>query len=178
MSEADGVIVGRKLPRIHSVAYHARCEVDVSWSGVTRDGMSEIVDLAPLIFRLKFYAPLRDDESLRRTVHLVNDGTALAWGDNDDIDMAAVSVLRLAEDVMSAADFTAFMKRHGFTFERVAAELGISKRLAGYYAAGRTVPRPIAMACELVDLKASIDTRSEDSVFRPSHAGRRTVVAG
>lgn len=178
MSAADTIVVGRKLPRIRSVVHHARYEVEVSWSGTTRDGATEVVDLAPLIFRLRFYAPLRDDESLRRAVHVVNDGTALAWGETDDIDMAAVSVLRLAEDIMSAADFTAFMRRHGFTFERIAAELGISKRLAGYYAAGRAIPRPIAMACELIDLKASTDLRSADGGSHPSRAGRETVVVG
>ena len=54
---------------------------------------------------------------------------------------------------MTAADVSAFMNRHGFTFDRVAAELGIGKRLAGYDAAGRSVPRAIAMACELMDLQ-------------------------
>ena len=82
----------------------------------------------------------------------IDDGTAIAWGDGE-VDMAATFVLDLAEQSMTAADVSGFLKRHGFTFDRVAAELGISKRLAGYCAAGRIVPRSIAMACELMDLQ-------------------------
>ena len=154
MSATDTTIVGRKLPRMRSVSFHGGYEVAVTWNEMTRDGSTETVDLAPLIFRLKFYAPLRDNRDLLTSVHPINGGSALAWGEADDIDMAASSVLRLAEEVMTAADFSAFMKRHRFTFDRAAAELGISKRLAGYYAAGRPVPRAIAMACELIDFKA------------------------
>ena len=177
MSVTDPIAVGRKLPRIRSVHYHSGYEVAISWSDATREGITDIVDLAPLLFRLKFYAPLRDDEALRRTVHMINGGSALAWGKDDEIDMAAGSVLRLAEEVMTAADFAAFMKRHAFTFERVAAELGISKRLAAYYAAGRPVPRPIAMACELIDLKAQVASSQAASEPSPARTEDRTAAA-
>ena len=152
MSATDVVTAGQALPRIRSVSFHSGYEVAVTWDAATRDGRTDVVDLAPLIFRMTFYAPLRDDRRLLATVHAIDEGTAIAWGDGE-VDMAATSVLDLAEQAMTAADFSGFMKRHGFTFDRVAAELGISKRLAGYYAAGRIVPRSIAMACELMDLQ-------------------------
>ena len=156
MSATDVVIVGQALPRIRSVIFQSGYDVAVTWDAATRDGQTDVVDLAPLIFRMTFYAPLRDDRRLMATVHAIDEGTAIAWGDGE-VDMAATSVLDLAEQSMTAADFSGFMKRHGFTFDRVAAELGISKRLAGYYAAGRSVPRSIAMACELMDLQARRD---------------------
>ena len=152
MSATDVVTVGQALPRIRSVSFNDGYEVAVTWDAATRDGRTDAVDLAPLIFRLKFYAPLRDDRRLMATVRAIDEGTAIAWGDGD-VDMAATSVLDLAEESMTAADFSEFMTRHGFTFDRIAAELGISKRLAGYYAAGRSVPRYIALACALMDLQ-------------------------
>ena len=152
MSATDVVTVGKALPRIRSVSFNDGYEVAVTWDAATRDGRTDAVDLAPLIFRLKFYAPLRDDRRLMATIRAIDEGTAIAWGDGD-VDMAATSVLDLAEESMTAADFSEFMTRHGFTFDRIAAELGISKRLAGYYAAGRSVPRYIALACALMDLQ-------------------------
>ncbi len=150
MSETDLVTIGKALPRIRSVSFHNGYEIDVTWDDATRDGASDIVDLAPLLFRLRFYAPLRDDRKLMSTVHVIDEGTAIAWG-NEDVDMAAGSVLNLAEESMSSADFSAFMKRHKFTFDRAAAELGISKRLAAYYASSRSVPRYICLACQAID---------------------------
>lgn len=156
MSATDLVTIGQALPRIRSVSFHNGYEVTVAWDAATRGGGTEVVDLAPLIFRMTFYTPLRDDRRLMATVHAIDEGTAIAWGDGE-VDMAATSVLTLAEQSMTAADFSGFMERHGFTFDRVAAELGISKRLAAYYAAGRSVPRSIAMACKLMDLEVQRD---------------------
>ncbi len=103
MSAAETVIVGQRLPRIRSIDHRAGYEVAVSWDDVTRDGATDIVDLSPLVFRLKFYAPLRDDEALRRSVHVLHGGAAIAWGETDEVDMAAISVLRLAEEAQPAS---------------------------------------------------------------------------
>lgn len=154
MSVIDNAVVGRKLPRLRAVSFHSGYQVAVKWDHATRSGSLDIVDLAPLLFRLKFYAPLRENPVLLSTVHVINEGSAIAWGGDDELDMAATSVLRLAEEVMTAADFGAFMKRHDFTFGRVAAELGISPRLAAYYAKERAVPRYIALACDCIDTKS------------------------
>ena len=150
MSATEIVTVGRSLPRLRSVEARQGDAVSVTWDAASRGGMTEVVDLAPLMFRLKFYAPLRDDQALRDSVHLIDDGTALAWGD-DTVDMAATSVLDLAEESMETADFAAFMRRHSFTLDRVAAELGISSRLAAHYAQGAVFPRYIALACRQID---------------------------
>ena len=155
MSEIDNAVVGNKLPRLCAVSFHSGYEIEVKWNDATRNGCLDVVDLAPLLFRMKFYAPLRENSALLNTVHIINDGSAIAWGADDELDMAATSVLRLAQEMMTPADFGAFMKRHDFTFGRVAAELGISPRLAAYYAKERSVPRYIALACHCIDLQSA-----------------------
>ena len=102
MSAAETVIVGQRLPRIRSIDHRAGYEVAVSWDDATRDGATDIVDLSPLVFRLKFCAPLRDDGALRRNVHVLHGGAAIAWGETDEVGMAAISVLQLAEKVQPA----------------------------------------------------------------------------
>ena len=148
MSENDTIEVGEALPTIVSVTAHDRWTLSVTFA----DGNRRLVDLAPVIFRYKFYRPLRDNPSLFKTVHVVDHGSAIAWGD-DEIDMDASTVFRLAEEAMEPSDFTAFLKRHRMTYEAAAAQLGISRRLVGYYASERQVPRYIALACAYLDQK-------------------------
>ena len=82
---------------------------------------------------------------------MADHGSAIAWGASDDIDMAATSVRRLSAETMTPHDFKAFMQRQGYTLDGVAAELGISRRLAAYYAKERDVPRYIALACRYLE---------------------------
>ncbi len=166
MSEIDNAVVGKKLPRLRAVSFHSGYELEVKWDDATRNGGLDVVDLAPLLFRMKFYAPLRENSALLNTVHIINDGSAIAWGADDELDMATTSILRLAEEAMTPADFTAFMKRHDFTFGRVAAELGISPRLAAYYAKERSVPRYIALACHCIDMNGGGIIRGQDAPGR------------
>ena len=162
MSANDATVVGEPLPRIAQVSAEGGFVVGVTWESPTRPGRHDSVDLAPLVFGLKFYAPLRGDGELFDHVKVVQGGYAIAWGDDEAIDMAATSVLRLAEEIMMPQDFAAFMKRHRFTLDSAAAELGISRRLAAYYAKERVAPRYIALACECLDLKAS--RRATDAI--------------
>ena len=152
MSETDIVIVDRVLPRLKSVAPCDKHTIDVAWSAGDRCNTRSLVDLSPLIYEMRAYAPLRDDRDLFETIHLVRHGSAVAWGANDEIDMAATSVERLAAQTMTPQDFKAFLERHKFTFDRAAAELGLSRRLVAYYASERTVPRTVALACNYIDL--------------------------
>ena len=171
MSGNDILRIGEALPRIRAVSSRDGYEIAVMWDDATRGGALDVVDLAPLLFRLKFYAPLRDDPHLRTTVHLVDEGTAIAWGDGE-VDMAATSVLDLAEEVRSPADLGAFARRHGFTLARLAAELGISERLAAHYAGGGTIPRYIDLACRFIDLEArsAAAVQGEPSQAQPADA--------
>jgi hypothetical protein len=147
MSETDVIGVGEPLPLIESVTAQHNWMVTVIWAG----GRRQLVDLAPAIFTHKFYRPLRDDQALFRTVHILDEGFAIAWGRGDEIDMDASTIARLAEEAMQPADFAAFLKRHKLTYEAAAAQLGISRRLVAYYASERQVPRYIALACAYLE---------------------------
>lgn len=151
MSATDTIRVGEPLPLIASVSPHDRWTVAVTWA----DGRRQRVDLAPAVFTYKLYRPLRDDPTLFRTVHIVDGGSAIGWGDDESIDMDASTVGRLAEEAMEPADFAGFLKRHRLTYDAAAAQLGISRRLVAYYASERQVPRYIALACAYLDGKLS-----------------------
>jgi len=171
---ARGREIMRKLPRLGSVTYHDGFGVAVQWRSGLRAGVSEIVDLAPDILSYKSYRPLREDRKLFKTVHLINNGTAIAWGSDDNIAMAATTVERLAEETtMDASDFRAWRKRHHLTNEAVAAHLGISRRLVGYYASERQVPKYITLACRYLDLRAIIDELPARGAGAVARAKRR-----
>src|SRR3954462_1454522 len=99
MSENDVHSADLKLPTIGEV----RCVdgkrriVSIKWGEGSRESRTERIDLSPLIDRFRLYRPLRNDPALFATVHAINGGSALAWGNADEIDMAAGSVKRLAE---------------------------------------------------------------------------------
>ncbi len=114
--------VGEPLPNIAAVEASEGLSVSVAWADDTRPRAT--VDLAPDILTFKSYAPLRDDPELFRTVHVINGGSALGWGADDRIDMPATAIERLADEVMSTADFQAFLKRTNLTRDAAAAQSG------------------------------------------------------
>jgi hypothetical protein len=161
--------IGKPLPRIASGVADGGFVGRVTWRGrgASRTRKTEPIDLAPAIFTYKIYRPLRDNPRLFRSVHVIHDGNAIAWGAEDEIDMSAAMLERLADERMEQADFRAFMGRNKLTLEAAAAQLGISRRLAAYYASGeRPVPRYIALACRSLDRR-----RGPLSIVRRS--GRR-----
>jgi hypothetical protein len=120
--------------------------VEVTWAEGNRRGRTELVDLSPLIDTYRFYRPLRNDAILFDTVHVVDSGEAVAWGD-DAVDMSADSIERLAEEAMTAEDFRAFLARNNLTQEAAAAILGRSRRRIAAYANQGGIPRIVALAC-------------------------------
>jgi plasmid stability protein len=121
--------------------------ITVRWAAGKRGGREDRVDLSPLIDTLRVYAPLRKNTALFATAHLIDDGFAIAWGD-DAIDMPAESVERLAAEAMTRADFSAFLERHALTHQAAAAVLGRSKRqIENYLQSEHAIPRVVALAC-------------------------------
>ena len=150
MVDDDTFVVGGPLPRIRAVSAHHGLCVTLTWESAGPSARTQTIDLAPAVYRYKLYAPLREDPELFRTVHVTDDGFAVAW-DHNDLDMASTTIAELAEQTMTPADFADFMKRNGYTLDSVAAELGISRRLAAYYAKERAIPRMVALACRFLD---------------------------
>jgi hypothetical protein len=152
MSETDIVQVGPPMPRVGSVQADSEFSIRVTWIGEGYPDLATNIDLAPIILTYKFYRPLRDNRELFRTVHVANDGTAIAWGKNDEIDMAATAIEHLASEVMQKSDFRVWLEKNRLTLDAAAAQLGISRRLAAYFASGeKPIPRYIALACAYLD---------------------------
>jgi len=159
MSEAGRLVVGEPMPNIERVSARTPYRVEVLWRSGRRQGTSSVVDLAPLILSKKIFVPLRDDASLFATAHVVEDGSAIAWGDGGEIDVAATTIESLADETMTSEDFAGFLQRNALSFDSAAAQLGISRRLVAYYAKERTIPRYIALACAYLD-RAAFDAKS------------------
>jgi hypothetical protein len=153
MSGTDKISVGDPMPMIESVTPQPGCSILVTWSAGRRHGTTSQVNLAPLIYSFKIFAALRDDAALFATVHVVEDGGAIAWGDDDQIDIAATTVENLADEAMTPADFAEFLRRNKLSLDAAAAQLGVSRRLIAYYAKEREIPRYIALACAYIDQK-------------------------
>ena len=148
MSATERIDSGIAMPLIagiHPVDAENRI-VKVTWAGGQRAGKTDVVDLSPLIDTHRFYRPLRNDPALFDTVHVVDNGEAVGWGD-DSIDMSADSIERLAAETMTAEDFRAFLVRNKLTQEQAAAILGRSRRRIASYANEGGIPRIVALAC-------------------------------
>ena len=147
MNAIDMVNTGMEMPRIEGVEPGEDRHVVVTWVEGARLGRKEAVDLSPLIETHRFYRPLRNNDALFQSVHLIDDGSAIAWGDDDSLDMAATSVERLAEEAMTADEFNEFLKRNKLTHRAAAAALGRSRRQIEYYLTTGLIPRTVVLAC-------------------------------
>ncbi|HEY7669433.1 MAG TPA: helix-turn-helix domain-containing protein [Hyphomicrobium sp.] len=134
------------MPKLASIRPVDKSSIRVAWKAGPRAGKRETVDLSPLIHSFKFYKPLRSNAKLFRSVELVDGGEAIAWGDGD-IDMAATSIERLAEEAMTSVEFRNFLKARKLTQEAAAALLGRSRRQIANYLKGEKIPRLVALAC-------------------------------
>jgi hypothetical protein len=104
MSETDTIRVGAPMPRIQKVVACDGFRIGVTWERGVRKGTTTVVDLAPLIGARKILAPLRDRGALFESVHVVEDGAAIAWGDDDQIELAATTVESYANDCTTPVD--------------------------------------------------------------------------
>jgi hypothetical protein len=147
MSVASQIVPG-SMPKLASVRTAEKLSIVITWSEGPRARRTEIIDLSPLICSFKLYRKLRKDRALLGTVHLIEDGEAIAWGEDDSIDMAATSIERLAEEALTPDDLRQFLDREDLTQEAAAALLGYSRRQIAHYLAGdKPIPRVFALAC-------------------------------
>jgi hypothetical protein len=148
MSATETIDSGVPMPLIaavRSVDAENRL-IEVTWADGKRRGRTDVVDLSPLTDTHRFYRALRNDPELFATIHILDNGEAVAWGD-ESIDMSADSIERLAEETMTAEDFRAFLSRNNLTQESAAAILGRSRRRIASYANQGGIPRIVALAC-------------------------------
>ena len=150
--------VGPPMPQIASVIPCDKLNLKVTWKEGLRRGKTDTVDLSPLISSFKLYKPLLKASAFAKA-RVEDDGQTVVW--DHGIDMAAMSIERLAEECMDAAQFRAFVKTLDLTQVQAAALLGYSRRQVAHYLAGtKAIPRIVSLACRRL-----LDTRSDNKEF-------------
>ncbi|CAN5123089.1 hypothetical protein BH10PSE7_BH10PSE7_31390 [soil metagenome] len=136
------------MPKIEEFRVIEHLVIEVKWSAGLRGGRTDVVDLSPMINLFRLYRPIRENEALFRTIHRIEDGRVLAWGDDDQIDMAAESVEDLAEETMTADDLRTFLRVNKLTHSDASALLDRSRRqIENYLSGAERIPRLFVMAC-------------------------------
>ena len=136
------------MPRIAKVEVVGHPIIRLQWSEGSRANRIDTVDLSPMIYTFKLYRPLREDKALFRTVHLIERGRILAWGDDDQIDMVVDNVQELAEETMTSDDFREFLRSNSFTHNEAAALLDRSRRqIENYLSGNEPIPRGFVLSC-------------------------------
>jgi hypothetical protein len=140
------------IGRIESATTRGQSSLVVQWD----DGRRSEVDLGAIIAARKVLAPLADPETFHR-IHVAEDGWSIEWPDCG-IDLGAAQLRRWADEqsgeAMPAADFRAWIDRHGFTLDRAAEALGLSRRTIAYYLSGeQPVPKTVMLATEGYDAR-------------------------
>jgi hypothetical protein len=119
--------------------------VHVVWSTPRAGQTDEIIELSSVLRAFKGFSDIARDRALFETVHVVDSGFAIAWDDGNE--MHVDTLLRLAGEQMTNADFRAFLAEQRLTFDSAAAALGLSRRQIAYFAADKPIPRYIVLAC-------------------------------
>ncbi|WP_372424238.1 hypothetical protein [Salinarimonas chemoclinalis] len=166
MSGDDDFVVGRRLPSIAAVRALEPFRVEVTWEHGERAGGPEVIDLGPFIERFAVYAPLDRDRALFMTARLGPYGSSIEWGDGS-IDLSSVALEEIASEAEATLDFKAFLDEQGWTFDIAARRLGLGRRTVAYYAAGRPVPKAVALACRFFQL-----SRAQRRSMAPGHVKR------
>ncbi len=142
------------LPRIEAVEADEDYKLRVCWA----HGVESLVDISGLIDAFRVYAPLRADPTLFEAVRVGEYGTHIVW--TDEIDMAATTLWRLAQEqsgaTLSAAEFRRWRERQTHTLDTAAKALGVSRRMVAYYDKGeKPIPRTVALATRALEMGIS-----------------------
>ena len=142
----------KTIPRIEAVeAGEQPFTLRIHWAF----GGETLVDISGMIETFRVFAPLRADPERFAAVKVGEYGTHVAW--SDDIDMAASTLWRLAQEqsgaTMTAAAFRHWRERHAHTLDTAARALGLSRRMVAYYDRGaRPIPRTMALAVKALEM--------------------------
>ena len=142
----------KMIPRIEAVEAGGRpFTLGVRWA----HGGEDTIDVSGMVEAFRLFAPLRSDPALFAAVKVGEYGTHVAW--SDDIDMAASTLWRLAQEqsgaTMTAEAFRGWRARKAYTLDAAAQALGLSRRIVAYYDRGaRPIPRTVALAVKALEL--------------------------
>lgn len=173
MNEITNLTLSTPMPRIATLKVIENLVIEVVWESGFRRNRTDVVDLSPIINLLKLYRPLRNNEVLFRTVHLIEGGRVLAWGEDEQIDMPAESVEELAQETMTPNDLRDFLRKNDLTHNEAAALLDRSRRQIENYLSGKErIPRVFVLACFGLTARRQQLTRGPTRV---SHANVEVV---
>jgi len=142
----------RTLPHIVAVSADTKPLVlQIRWDS----GEESRIDVSGLIETFRVYEPLRGSPELFRQARLGEYGSDIVW--NDEIDMAAETLWRLAQEqsgaTMSPDAFRHWRERNAYTLDSAARALGVSRRMVAYYEQGaKPIPRVVALATRALEL--------------------------
>ncbi|MDB5480392.1 MAG: hypothetical protein JWO83_1445 [Caulobacteraceae bacterium] len=142
----------KTIPRIDAVeAGEHPFTLRIRWT----HGGESVVDVSGMIASFRVFAPLRSDPDRFAAVKVGEYGTHVAW--SDDIDMAASTLWRLAQEqsgaTMTADAFRHWRERKAYTLDTAAQALGLSRRMVAYYDRGeKPIPRTVALAVKALEL--------------------------
>ncbi len=142
----------KTIPRIeHVAAGEQPFTLCVRWA----HGEESVIDVSGMIEAFRLYAPLRSDPGGFAKVKVGEYGTHVAW--TDDIDMAASTLWRLAQEqsgaTITADAFRLWRERQAYTLDAAARALGLSRRIVAYYDQGdMPIPRTVALAVKALEL--------------------------
>ena len=138
------------IGRIDGAITRGEMALAVAWD----DGRRAEIDLSAIVAARAALAPLADPQLFHR-IRVADDGWSVEWPDCG-IDFGSAQLRRWADEqageAMRAADFRAWMDRHGLTRDGAAEALGLSRRTIGYYLSGeQPVPKTVMLATEGYD---------------------------
>lgn len=140
INDDDIIAVGDPLPRIAGAEPLDGRKVHVRFE----DGASKVVDLAPALASRRVYIPLRDDDTLFRTLRVSEYRNAIEW--DGGLDFSAIWLDRLPAVDFDNAAFRQAMDELDMSLDGMAAQLEISRRLVADYRKDKPIPRHIALA--------------------------------
>lgn len=138
------------IGRIESAITKGDRVLVVTWD----DGRRAEIDLSGIVAARAVLAPLADAATFHR-IRVSEDGWSVEWP-GCGIDFGSGQLRRWADEqageAMPAANFRAWMDRHGLTRDGAAEALGLSRRTIGYYLSGeQPVPKTVMLATEGYD---------------------------
>ena len=132
------------IGKIMAVSAITNTALTVAWD----DGHSARIDLGEIIATRPALASLSNAQQFA-TVGISADGWSLEWPCG--VDFGAPQLRRLADEqtgqTMPAIGFRTWIDGHGFTLEKAADALGVSRRTIAYYLSGeQPVPKTVMLA--------------------------------
>jgi hypothetical protein len=159
-------VPSNNIPRIKSVAAEGATVLKVKWRG----GSNDRIDLAGWIATgSAVLVPLKDP-SVFSQPRVVEYGTAVAWGDDDDlmIDAAHLELIAAEQQPFGAAAAAKWQRDMALSNGEAADLLGISPSTWASYKAGARIPETIGMLCRAVRR----DPILLHAHYRPRRVGR------